>query len=132
MRPLTDEMPKPLLAIHNKSLLDWHLEALAKAGIKNVVINHAWLGEKIEDALRDGSQFGLQIRYSPAVVALEANKSSDVKFKDMQKQLTGLETKLQAFDNKLQFVAEKNSARAPAPSAAWASASNCVSLRSTR
>ena len=71
MRPLTDEMPKPLLAIHNKSLLDWHLEALAKAGIKNVVINHAWLGEKIEDALRDGSQFGLQIRYSPEVVALE-------------------------------------------------------------
>ena len=63
-------------------------------------------------------EIGKSMATMPAVVALEANKSSDVKFKDMQKQLTGLETKLQAFDNKLQFVAEKNSARAPAPSAA--------------
>jgi hypothetical protein len=63
-------------------------------------------------------EIGKSMATMPAVVALEANKSSDVKFKDMQKQLTGLETKLQSFDNKLQFVAEKNSARAPAPSAA--------------
>jgi len=71
MRPLTDVMPKPLLEIQGKSLLIWHLEALAKAGITRVVINHAWLGTKIEDALGDGSQFGLEIQYSPEAIALE-------------------------------------------------------------
>ena len=71
MRPLTDELPKPLLAIKNKSLLAWHLEALSKAGIKNVVINHAWLGNKIEAALGVGEQFGLHITYSPEETALE-------------------------------------------------------------
>jgi MurNAc alpha-1-phosphate uridylyltransferase len=71
MRPLTDALPKPLLRIQNKSLLEWHLEALAKAKIENVVINHAWLGEKIEVALGDGKQFGLHIQYSPEGSALE-------------------------------------------------------------
>lgn len=71
MRPLTDDLPKPLLTIQNKSLLAWHLEALAKAGIQNVVINHAWLGEKIEEALGNGQQFGLSIQYSPEGSALE-------------------------------------------------------------
>jgi MurNAc alpha-1-phosphate uridylyltransferase len=71
MRPLTDTVPKPLLAIHNKSLLAWHLEGLAKAGIKKVVINHAWLGHKIEAALGNGSQFDLSIEYSPEETALE-------------------------------------------------------------
>ena len=71
MRPLTDDLPKPLLTIKNKSLLEWHLEALAKANIRDVVINHAWLGEKIEAALGDGSQFGLHIQYSPEGSALE-------------------------------------------------------------
>ncbi len=71
MRPLTDELPKPLLAIKNKSLLAWHLEALSKAGIKNVVINHAWLGNKIEAALGSGEQFSLHITYSPEETALE-------------------------------------------------------------
>ena len=71
MRPLTDVLPKPLLTIKNKSLLAWHLEALSAAGIKNVVINHAWLGNKIEDALGDGSQFDLNIIYSPETSALE-------------------------------------------------------------
>ena len=71
MRPLTDVLPKPLLTIQNKSLLAWHLETLAKAGIQNVVINHAWLGEKIEAALGNGQQFGLNIQYSPEVSALE-------------------------------------------------------------
>ena len=71
MRPLTDDLPKPLLAIKNKSLLAWHLEALSKAGIKNVVINHAWLGNKIEAALGVGEQFGLHITYSPEETALE-------------------------------------------------------------
>ena len=71
MRPLTDELPKPLLTIKNKSLLTWHLEALSAAGIKRVVINHAWLGNKIEEALGNGSQFDLNITYSPEVSALE-------------------------------------------------------------
>ena len=71
MRPLTDSLPKPLLTIQNKSLLAWHLEAVAKSGIQNVVINHAWLGEKIEGSLGDGSQFGLSIQYSPEGTALE-------------------------------------------------------------
>ena len=71
MRPLTDKLPKPLLTIQNKSLLAWHLEALSVAGIRNVVINHAWLGQKIEKALGDGGQFGLSIVYSPEVSALE-------------------------------------------------------------
>ena len=43
MRPLTDDLPKPLLKIKDKSLLQWHLEALSDAGIQNIVINHAWL-----------------------------------------------------------------------------------------
>jgi MurNAc alpha-1-phosphate uridylyltransferase len=71
MRPLTDKLPKPLLTIKNKSLLAWHLEALSSAGIQDVVINHAWLGKKIEDALGNGSQFGLNITYSPETSALE-------------------------------------------------------------
>lgn len=71
MRPLTNEIPKPLLTIKNKSLLDWHLEALSAAGVKEVVINHAWLGVKIEEALGDGKQFQLKITYSPEASALE-------------------------------------------------------------
>jgi MurNAc alpha-1-phosphate uridylyltransferase len=71
MRPLTDNIPKPLLTIQNKSLLEWHLEALAQSGIQKVVINHAWLGEKIEESLGDGHQFGLGIEYSPEATALE-------------------------------------------------------------
>ncbi|MBU3561124.1 N-acetylmuramate alpha-1-phosphate uridylyltransferase MurU [Polynucleobacter hallstattensis] len=71
MRPLTDELPKPLLTIKNKSLLAWHVEALSAAGIQDVVINHAWLGKKIEEALGNGSQFGLNITYSPETSALE-------------------------------------------------------------
>ena len=71
MRPLTDELPKPLLTIKNKSLLAWHVEALRAAGIQDVVINHAWLGKKIEEELGNGSQFGLNITYSPETTALE-------------------------------------------------------------
>ncbi len=71
MRPLTDELPKPLLTIKNKSLLAWHLDALSSAGIQDVVINHAWLGSKIEEALGNGSPFKLNITYSPEASALE-------------------------------------------------------------
>lgn len=71
MRPLTDHIPKPLLKVGGKPLIVWHLERLAKAGFKEVVINHAHLGDQIEQALGDGSQWGLHIQYSPEKTALE-------------------------------------------------------------
>lgn len=71
MRPLTDHTPKPLLKVGGKPLIVWHLERLAAAGFKDVVINHAHLGEQIEAALGDGSQWGLRIQYSPEKIALE-------------------------------------------------------------
>ena len=64
MRPLTDTTPKPLLCAADKPLIVWHLERLAAAGFKEVVINHAHLGEKIMAALGDGKEFGLSITYS--------------------------------------------------------------------
>ena len=65
MRPLTDRLPKPLLEVGGKPLIEYHLEALARAGFGKVVINHAHLGEMIEQALGDGSRWGISIRYSP-------------------------------------------------------------------
>ncbi|MDR0776629.1 MAG: nucleotidyltransferase family protein [Azonexus sp.] len=65
MRPLTDRTPKPLLPAGGKPLIVWHLERLAAAGFRDVVINHAHLGEQIEQALGDGEKWGLTIRYSP-------------------------------------------------------------------
>lgn len=64
MRPLTDERPKPLLEVGGRSLLAWHLAALARAGIRDIVINHAWLGHRIVDALGDGHRYGVRIAYS--------------------------------------------------------------------
>jgi N-acetyl-alpha-D-muramate 1-phosphate uridylyltransferase len=71
MRPLTDVTPKALLAVGGKPLIEWQLEKLARAGIAEVVINHAHLGHLIEAALGDGSRFGLAIRYSAESEALE-------------------------------------------------------------
>ena len=71
MRPLTDHLPKPLLQAGGKALIEWHLDALAHAGFQRIVINHAWLGERIEAALGDGRRWGLQILYSPEGQALE-------------------------------------------------------------
>ena len=65
MRPLTDRCPKPLLPAGGKPLIVWHLERLAACGFRDVVINHAHLGDRIEAALGDGRAFGLSIRYSP-------------------------------------------------------------------
>ena len=64
MRPLTDHTPKPLLPVGGKPLIVWHIEALANAGITDIVINHAWLGEQISAALGDGSRWGVHLRYS--------------------------------------------------------------------
>jgi MurNAc alpha-1-phosphate uridylyltransferase len=71
MRPLTDHTPKPLLKVGGKSLISWHLERLAAADFQDIVINHAHLGEQIESALGDGSQWGVRIQYSPEKIALE-------------------------------------------------------------
>lgn len=71
MRPLTDHTPKPLLTAGGKPLIQWHIERLARAGVTELVINHAWLGAQIEDALGDGSRFGVSIAYSPEGEALE-------------------------------------------------------------
>jgi N-acetyl-alpha-D-muramate 1-phosphate uridylyltransferase len=64
MRPLTDRTPKPLLPVAGRPLIVWHLERLAKAGIRDIVINHAHLGDQIEALLDDGSAWGVTIRYS--------------------------------------------------------------------
>src|SRR5512139_2616003 len=71
MRPLTDHTPKPLLLVAGKPLIVWHIERLARAGLCELVINHAHLGQQIESALGDGSQFGVRIRYSAENPALE-------------------------------------------------------------
>lgn len=65
MRPLTDHTPKPLMQVGGKPLIVWHLEKLAAAGFREVVINHAHLGAQIEAALGDGTKWGLTINYSP-------------------------------------------------------------------
>lgn len=71
MRPLTDHIPKPLLTVAGKPLIVWHLERLAAAGIREVVINHAYLGQQIEAALGDGDRWQLAIHYSAETQALE-------------------------------------------------------------
>lgn len=64
MRPLTDHLPKPLLTVAGKALIVHHIEALAAAGVLDIVINHAWLGHLIEQQLGDGRQFGVRLHYS--------------------------------------------------------------------
>jgi MurNAc alpha-1-phosphate uridylyltransferase len=64
MRPLTDVHPKPLLQVAGKCLIDYHLEHLADAGFKNVVINTAWLGEQISAHVGNGQRWGLHVTYS--------------------------------------------------------------------
>lgn len=71
MRPLTLKTPKPLLAVGGKPLIVWHIEALKKAGVTDLVINAAWLADKLITALGDGSQFGVNIQWSREEEALE-------------------------------------------------------------
>ena len=71
MRPLTDHTPKPLLQAGGKPLIVWHIENLVRAGITDLVINHAHLGKQIEQALGDGSRWNAHIRYSDEGAALE-------------------------------------------------------------
>lgn len=64
MRPLTDQLPKPLLMVRGTPLIVYHLQRLARCGVRNVVINVAWLGDRIRAALGDGAAFGVSIHYS--------------------------------------------------------------------
>ena len=64
MRPLTDSLPKPLVQVGGRALIVWHLLALARAGIHEVVINLSWLGAQLRAALGDGRSFGVSIRWS--------------------------------------------------------------------
>ena len=64
MRPLSDSMAKPLLTIKGKSLIVHQIEALAKAGITEIVINLSYQSEQIQESLGDGAQFGVCITYS--------------------------------------------------------------------
>ncbi|MBX9912372.1 MAG: nucleotidyltransferase family protein [Pseudomonadaceae bacterium] len=71
LRPLTLHTPKPLVPVAGVPLIEYHLRALAAAGVTEVVINHAWLGAQIEAYLGDGARFGLHIVYSPEGEPLE-------------------------------------------------------------
>lgn len=72
MRPLTDHTPKPLLRLGSRSLIEHHLQRLAEAGVKDVVVNLSWLGHLIRAELGDGSRWKLRIHYSDeGPVALE-------------------------------------------------------------
>jgi len=65
MQPLTNLTPKPLLTVAGKPLIEYIIEKLVGAGVSQIVINHAWLGDQIESQLGDGSRWGVKIIYSP-------------------------------------------------------------------
>ena len=71
MRPLTLTTPKPLLAVGGKPLIVWHIEALKAVGISDLVINTAWLGHKLHEALGDGAAYGVNIQWSDEPEPLE-------------------------------------------------------------
>ena len=64
MRPLSDACPKPLLAVRGKPLIVWHIEALARAGVRDIVVNTAWLEEQFPAALGDGARWGVRLHWS--------------------------------------------------------------------
>ena len=71
LRPLTNQIPKPMLAVGGKPLLQWHIEKLVDAGVTEAVINTSWLASQIEDFFGDGKQFGINIRWSKEQTPLE-------------------------------------------------------------
>jgi len=64
MRPLTNQLPKPLLKVYDKPLLVWHIENLQRAGFRDIIINIGWYGYKIPETLGDGTQWGVTLHYS--------------------------------------------------------------------
>ena len=72
LRPITDTLPKPLVPVAGKPLIGYHLHALYRAGVRDVVINLSWLGDRIREELGDGRDYGVRIAYSDeGPVALE-------------------------------------------------------------
>ena len=72
LRPITDTLPKPLVTVAGKPLIVYHLEALARAGVRDVVVNLSWLPDRIREALGDGKRYGVNIAYmDEGAVALE-------------------------------------------------------------
>ncbi|WP_298771929.1 N-acetylmuramate alpha-1-phosphate uridylyltransferase MurU [uncultured Shewanella sp.] len=71
LRPLTDHVPKPLVKVNEKSLIQYHIENLARIGVQDIVINLAWLGDKIIHALGSGEQWGVRLHYSQEETALD-------------------------------------------------------------
>jgi MurNAc alpha-1-phosphate uridylyltransferase len=71
LRPLTDVTPKPLLMVHGKPLIAYHLQRLAQSGITDVVINVSHLADQIRDYVKDGQAFRLRVQYSYEPSALE-------------------------------------------------------------
>lgn len=71
LRPLTDTLPKPLVPVAGKPLIEYHIERLAAAGFTDIVINCAWLAEVLMQQLGDGRRFGVTLRYSVETEALE-------------------------------------------------------------
>ena len=71
MQPLTADLPKPLLTVGDKTLIEHQIERIIAGGVTGVVINHFYLGSMIEEALGDGSQFGIDISYSREAIRLE-------------------------------------------------------------
>jgi N-acetyl-alpha-D-muramate 1-phosphate uridylyltransferase len=71
MRPLTLYKPKPLLEVGGKPLIVWHIEKLKKIGVTEIVINSAWLADVLISTLGDGSQFGVDIRWTREDEGLE-------------------------------------------------------------
>jgi len=71
LRPLTDSIPKPMLKVAGKPLLEYHLERLSNAGITEIVINISWLADQIEDYFSDGSDFGVNINWAHEDIPLE-------------------------------------------------------------
>lgn len=71
MRPLTLTTPKPLIKVQGIPLIEYHINALVKAGVNELVINHAWLGQQIEDYLGNGNRYGASIQYSAEGEPLE-------------------------------------------------------------
>ena len=65
LRPITDSVPKALVEVGGRPLIEQHVERLVASGVKRIVINLGWLGEQIADRLGSGSQFGATIVYSP-------------------------------------------------------------------
>ena len=71
MRPLTANLPKPLLKVRGKPLIEHQIEKLVAAGVSGIVINHFYLGDMIEAAVGDGKRFGVEISYSRETTRLD-------------------------------------------------------------